>query len=196
MYTLFQCTVHECVMDTNLDSQERLFLLTLIVKQPSSSSLLHVNFRFPNKSLKLSIFSLFLCQYNKATFYRFYKLQPLLMITIAAAVDDNNNNNSCCWRRLVEQASFIGGKDWSCWWRWWCCWWWCSIGPGSDPCWCGGWNWRRASSVPPKQYRLQGVLIFINSTGCRVTNINKWYRLQGVLILINSTGCRVTNINK
>jgi len=76
-----------------LDSQERLFLLTL--NQPSSSSLLHVNFRFPNKSLKLSIFSLFLCQYNKATFYRFYKLQPLLMITIAAAVDDNNNNNIC-----------------------------------------------------------------------------------------------------
>jgi len=82
-------------MDTNLDSQERLFLLTLIVKQPSSSSLLHVNFRFPNKSLKLSIFSLFLCQYNKAIFYRFYKLQPLLMITIGAAVDDNNNNNIC-----------------------------------------------------------------------------------------------------
>jgi len=73
-------------MDTNLDSQERLFLLTLIVKQPSSSSLLHVNFRFPNKSLKLSIFSLFLCQYNKATFYRFYKLQPLLMITITTIV--------------------------------------------------------------------------------------------------------------
>jgi len=105
--TLFQCTVHECVMDTNLDSQERLFLLTLIVKQPSSSSLLHVNFRFPNKSLKLSIFSLFLCQYNKAIFYRFYKLQPLLMITIAAAVDDNNNNN-ICW--LLNKLRLVAVK--------------------------------------------------------------------------------------